>query len=155
MLSPVPPCPGSSLSNDDDDCRVTLASLRGDADYCSNSSPFDSLHRGHQTLGRGHTPAVAHSNLHNTCYSNTIYSHCHYQALPPLPPVHGGDPLLPCQTQSICECSLQTIPQGTLERQFPHLYSRNNGTLLHSSNIYDSGRGRSQSLSPSRRSAEY
>jgi len=167
LLSPhPPPCPGSSLSTgEDDECRVTLAASLRD-DY--NSSPFDSLHRGQHIgqyglIGGRQTPAcsataTAHSTLHPSYCSNTIYSHCHYQALPPIhTPAAPLDPLLPCQTSSLCECSLQTIPQGTLERQFPHLYSRNNGTLLHNSNIYDTGRGvRSQSLSPSdRRSAEY
>ena len=134
--------PPQNLS-EEEECRVTLT---------GSVSPMGTL----RTSG---TPR------HLTPHPSEIYGHCHYEAntvgLPPQG-LHSHDPLLQFQQFSICDCSAQTLPQGTLERQFPHLYSavpRSNcaGTAMtmHRNYYHGSQRSRSHSHSPSRRSAEY
>lgn len=144
---PTPPTPKltqfplQNTANDAEE-RVTLASIRNHEECTYGASP--------------HPAACCNGG-------QAVYSHCHYQPSPT--PITVHDPLL---TSSPCECSLQTIPQGTLERQFPHLYGggfSRTGTLMrgnyapsHAGTIYDTNNpimGRSHSVSPSRRSAEY
>ena len=174
---PTPPTPkltqfempitaNNSSYNDEEDCHITLT------ENASHHSAFDSLRR--------NTP-----HPHTQCCNSIapIYGHCLYQAHHglPIPPVSAAsplppsaqEPLLPCH--SVCECSLQTLPQGTLDRQFPHLYASRLGTPtpppgngipgtlmmhhhMHHGTLqrhYESTRARSHSISPSRRSAEY
>lgn len=126
-------------NQEEEDYRVTLTHQD------SGSVSFDSLRRN----GTPHPP------LQHPC-CNTIYSHCHYQHVPQVhEPLLAPAPPSQCPG-SICECSLQTIPQGTLERQFPHLYSHHATLMRNGHNpIYNDPMRRSHSVSPSRRSAEY
>ncbi len=143
----------SSVAEFDDEHRVALTPLM-------RQDQYDSLRR---------AASPHHSMQGPCCEGSAIYTpHCHYSNYPS---VHES--LLsqaPPTCHSVCECSLQTIPQGTLERQFPHLYANNrahhNATLMraaggihpsamYGSTMYGSERGRSHSVSPSRRSAEY
>ena len=130
-----------NLSDEDQECRVTLT---------GSVSPMGTLRTSHPTP--------------HPCCNSEIYGHCHYSAAPtpvpgiPLPGMHAHDPLLQFQKMSICDCSAQTLPQGTLERQFPHLYPGNCHATMHRSYYGGSngvGSHRSRSHSPSRRSAEY
>jgi hypothetical protein len=131
MTTPQPS--SSHYTNEDDECRVTLTSNRDDGSI----SPVHSLsHHGHQC-----------------CNGSTIYaSRCHY------PAPHEMLPTCHVSKFSICECSAQTLPHGTMERPFPHLYPKPNfingaATMMRQQQHYDTHRSRSHS--PSRRSAEY
>ena len=145
--------PTQNLS-EEEECRVTLT---------GSVSPMGG------TLVR----TSRHLTPHPPHYINSeIYGHCHYNNETTTTPsmmhtpqgLHSHDPLLQFQQFSICDCSAQTLPQGTLERQFPHLYpppsTRSNNchaATMHRS-YYGQGhhqRSRSHSHSPSRRSAEY
>lgn len=134
----------SYSTNEDDECRVTLtSSTNRDEGSVSPANSFRA-HAAHPCCT--YAAPAAHT------------SHCHYQAVP-------INEVYPCQMSSkisICECS-NTLghANGTLERHFPHLYSRNitpsfNGGTLHRFNHYENHHPmRSRSHSPSRRSAEY